>query len=126
MGIPTDDRSPFDDTPSYEELKELVGALRLLTEQQSAQIAGLEAEIAKLKERLGRNPRNTSMPPSAEGRTKPPAGNRAERRAPTPPEAIAPACYGPGIRALAVYLSVYQHVPHNRGFRLMRLMENSP
>jgi transposase len=195
LGIPTDDRSPFDDTPSYEELKELVAALHLLTEQQSAQIAELEAEIAKLKERLGRNPRNSSMPPSAEGLTKPPAANRAERRAakrrpgkqpgsegkhlaqvinpdavaihtpractscgadlcdaevvgverrqvfelpevrahvtehrmerrhcacgsetkaPAPPEATAPACYGPGIRALAVYLSVYQHVPYDR------------
>ncbi|HEY1831017.1 MAG TPA: IS66 family transposase [Acidimicrobiales bacterium] len=195
MGIPTDDRSPFDDTPSYEELKEVVAALRLLTEQQSGQIAELESEIAKLKERLGRNPRNSSMPPSAEGLSKPPAANRAERRAakrrpgkqpgsegkhlaqvldpdvvmthtpaactgcgadladagvtgverrqvfelpevrafvtehrmerrrcacgcetkaPAPLEATAPACYGPGIRALAVYLSVYQHVPYDR------------
>lgn len=195
MGIPTDDRSPFDDEPSYGELKELVAALRLLTEQQGAQISKLEAEIAKLKERLGRNPRNSSMPPSAEGLTKPPALNRAERRAakrrpgkqpgsegkhlaqvadpdavathvpklctscgadlagadvvgverrqvfelpevrahvtehrmerrrcacgcetkaPPPPEATAPACYGPGIRALAVYLSIYQHVPYDR------------
>jgi transposase len=167
----------------------------LLTEQQSAQIAELQAEIATLKERLGRNPRNSSMPPSAEGLTKPPAPNRAERRAakrhpgkqpgsegkhlaqvespdavathaparctscgadladadvvgverrqvfelpevrayvtehrmerrrcacgcetkaPAPPEATAPTCYGPGIRALAVYLSVYQHLPYDR------------
>lgn len=195
MGIPTDDRSLFDDAPSYEELKELVAALRLLTGQQSAQIGELEAEIAKLKERLGRNPRNSSMPPSAEGLTKPPIANRAERRAakrrpgkqpgsegkylaqvadpdavathaprsctscgadlseadvvgverrqvfelpevrafvtehrmerrrcacgcetkaPAPPEASAPACYGPGIRALAVYLSLYQHLPYDR------------
>jgi transposase len=194
-GIPTDDDSPFDDEPSYEELKEIVAALRLLTEQQSAQLAGLEAEIAQLKERLGRNPRNSSMPPSAEGLAKPPTASRAERRAanrrpgkqpgsegkhlaqvidpdavvthtppactscgadlfdadvvgverrqvfelpevsahvtehrmerrrcacgcetkaPAPLEAIAPACYGPGIRALAVYLSVYQHVPYDR------------
>jgi transposase len=195
LGIPTDDRSRFDDTPSYEELKEIVAALRFLTEQQGAQIAGLEAQIAGLKERLGRNPRNSSMPPSAEGLSKPPTANRAERRAakrrpgkqpgsegkhlaqvidpdavathvprtctscgadladadvvgverrqvfelpevrafvtehrmerrqcacgcetkaPAPPEATAPACYGPGIRALAVYLSVYQHVPYDR------------
>jgi transposase len=195
LGIPTDNRSPFDDAPSYEELKEVVAALRLLTEQQSAQIAELEYEIAKLKERLARNPRNSSMPPSAEGLTKPVAGNRAERRAAkrrpgkqpgsegknlaqvespdavvthtpaactscgaaladagvigverrqvfelpevrahvtehrmerrrcacgcetkatAPPEATAPACYGPGIRALAAYLSVYQHVPYDR------------
>jgi len=195
LGIPTDDRSPFHDAPSYEELKELVAALRLLTEQQGAQIAQLEAEIAKLKERQGRNPRNSSMPPSAEGLSKPPAANRAERRAakrrpgkqpgsegkhlaqvldpdavvthapgactscgadlagahvvgverrqvfelpevrahvtehrmerrrcacgcetkaPAPPEVTAPTCYGPGIRALAVYLSVYQHLPYER------------
>jgi transposase len=150
--------------------------------------------MAKLKERLGRNPRNSSMPPSAEGLGKPPA-NRAERRAkkkrpgkqpgseghhlaqvadpdevvthrprrcsackgdladaevlgvevrqvfevpatkahvtehrvlrlrchcgakskaPAPAWATAPACYGPGLRALAVYLSVYQHIPYDR------------
>jgi len=169
--------------------------LHLLTEQQRGQIAELEAEIAKLKERVGRNPRNSSMPPSVEGLSKPPAANRAERRAAkrrpgkqpgsegkhlaqvahpdavathvplsctscgadladadvvgverrqvfelpevkahvtehrmerrrcacgcetkasAPPEATAPACYGPGIRALAVYLSVYQHLPYDR------------
>ena len=37
-----------------------------------------------------------------------------ETKAPAPPEATAPACYGPGVRALAVYLSVYQHVPYDR------------
>jgi transposase len=158
-------------------------------------IAELQKKVADLEARLGRNPRNSSMPPSAEGLSKPPAGNRAERRkkkrrpgkqpgdpghhlaqvpdpdevvthrpqccpvcegdlanaevlgvesrqvfeaprtrahvtehqmlrlrcpcgqetkAPPPPEATAPACYGPGLRALAVYLSVYQHVPYDR------------
>jgi transposase len=183
----------FDD-PSYEELKELVAAQQLLIEQQTARIAELEAKIVELGRRVGRNPRNSSMPPSAEGLSKPPA-NRAERRqakrrpgkqpgdeghhlaqvsdpdevlthrprrcpscegdlseaeivsverrqvfevprtrahvtehqlvklrcscgretkAPAPNEATAPACYGPGVRALAVYLSVYQHVPYDR------------
>ena len=184
----------FDD-PSYEELKELVAAQQLVIEQQSARIAELEARIVELERRVGRTPRNSSMPPSAEGLSKPPA-NRAERRAqkkrrpgkqpgdeghhlaqvpdpdevishrptrcaaceaelaeaevvsvetrqvfevprtrtyvtehqlvklrcscgcetkaPAPPEATAPACYGPGVRALAVYLSVYQHVPYDR------------
>jgi len=183
----------FDD-PSYEELKELVAAQQLVIEQQTARIAELEARIVELERRVGRNPRNSSMPPSAEGLSKPPA-NRAERRkakrrpgkqpgdeghhlvqvpdpdevlthrprrcascegelseaeivsierrqvfevpptrahvtehqllklrcscgtetkAPAPPEAKAPACYGPGVRALAVYLSVYQHVPYDR------------
>ena len=39
--------------------------------------AALEARIAELEARLGRTPRNSSMPPSAEGLSKPPA-NRAE------------------------------------------------
>ena len=158
-------------------------------------ISRLEEKIEELERRLGRNPRNSSMPPSAEGLTKPPAPNRAERRkakrrpgeqpgdpghhlaqvtdpdevvphapercgkcgasledaevtaietrqvfevprirphvtehqlqkrrcacghetkAPVPEEATAPACYGPGIRGLAVSLSVYQHVPYDR------------
>ena len=157
-------------------------------------IARLEARVTDLEVRLKANPRNSSMPPSAEGLGKPPA-NRAERRkakrkpgkqpgdeghhlaqvpdpdevilhrparcpacegelggaeildvetrqvfevprtrahvtehqllkvrcscgcatkATAPPEATAPACYGPGVRALAVYLSVYQHVPYER------------
>lgn len=170
----------------------IIGSQREMIERQAERIKELESEIAKLKERTERNPRNSSMPPSAEGLSKPPA-NRAERRAKTrgkqpgdpgrhlaqvadpdevishrperccrcerslidaevlsretrqvfevprkkafvtehqmlslkcrcgaktkacaPPEATAPACYGPGIRALAVYLSVYQHVPYER------------
>jgi transposase len=158
-------------------------------------ITELQKKITDLEERLGRNPRNSSMPPSAEGLSKPPAGNRAQRRqakrrpgkqpgdpghhlaqvsdpdeivphrptrcpacegdltdaeivdverrqvfevprtrahvtehqmlrlrcrcgcetkGPAPPEATAPACYGPSVRAVAVYLSVYQHVPYDR------------
>ena len=68
----------FDD-PSYEELKELVAAQQLLIEQQTVRLAELEAKIVELERRVGRNPRNSSMPPSAEGLSKPPA-NRAERR----------------------------------------------
>jgi transposase len=37
-----------------------------------------------------------------------------ETKAEAPPEATAPACYGPGIRALAVYLAIYQHLPYER------------
>ncbi len=37
-----------------------------------------------------------------------------ETKAPAPPEATAPACYGPGVRALAVYLAVHQHLPYDR------------
>ncbi|MGH9080321.1 MAG: IS66 family transposase [Acidimicrobiales bacterium] len=202
MGIPTDDRSPFDDAPSFEELSEFVAALELSNEQSLARVAELEElnrslveRISDLEERLGRNPRNSSMPPSAEGFTKPPVPNRAERRAAKrrpgkqpgaegkhlaqvddpdqiefhtpavcagcgeslegaelvdserrqvfelppmqpfvtehqmqrlrctcgcetkaapPREATAPACYGPGIRSLAVYLAVHQHLPYDR------------
>jgi transposase len=155
----------------------------------------LESKLADLEERLGRNPRNSSMPPSAEGLSKPPVPSRAERRAAArkqgkqpgapgkhlaqvaepdqiishapvsctscgsgledaevvdvehrqvfdlpdirlvvtehiaerrrcqcgcttkagfPKAAIAPACYGPGIRALAAYLAVHQHLPMDR------------
>jgi transposase len=177
-----------------------------LNAQQSARVEKLEelnrsllARIADLEERLGRNPRNSSMPPSAEGFSKPPVPNRAERRAAKrrpgkqpgtegkhlaqvldpddvrvyapevcqscgedladadivgverrqvfelpaikpfvtehrmerrrcacgcetkaapPKEATAPTCYGPGVRALAAYLAVYQHLPYDRMARL--------
>ena len=88
MRIPTDDRSLFDDEPSYEELKEQVAALEFVIAQQEGenaklreQIRVLVARLADLEERLGRTPRNSSMPPSKEGLAKPPAPNRAERRA---------------------------------------------
>ncbi len=195
MGIPPDDRSPFDDTPSYEELSEQLAASQFVIEKQATEIAELRSRLADLEQRLGKNPRNSSMPPSAEGLSKPPTPNRAERRAakrrpgkqpgtegkhlaqvpepdevlthtpavctdcgadlsdadvvsverrqvfelpavkahvtehrmerrrcacgcetktPAPPQATAPACYGPGVRALAVYLAVHQHLPYDR------------
>jgi transposase len=158
-------------------------------------IAKLEARLSDLEQRIGRNPRNSSMPPSAEGFSKPPAPNRAQRRAAgrrpgkqpgsegnhlaqvddpdrtvvhspetctgcgadlggaeviaserrqvfdlpeirpfvtehlierrrcscgaetkatAPKEATAPACYGPGVRALCAYLAVHQHLPYDR------------
>lgn len=163
--------------------------------EQQACIAELEARLADLERRVGRNPRNSSMPPSAEGLAKPPVPNRQQRRAAQrkpgkqpgaegkhlaqvtdpdevvvhspgrcqgcgadlcdgelvgietrqvfevpriapyviehrlerrrcrcgheqkampPKEATAPACYGPGIRALACYLAIYQHLPYER------------
>ena len=160
-----------------------------------AEVEELRGRIADLEARLGRNPRNSSMPPSAEGLSKPNrlprslrkatgrnpgkqpgtdghhlarvedpdevqthspsvcsacggdlaaapvtgvetrqvhdlpdlrahvTEHRIERRrcscgcetkAPVPEVATAPACYGPGVRALAVYLAVYQHLPYER------------
>ena len=174
---------------------------------QTEEIAALRAEVADLRERLGRNPRNSSMPPSAEGFSKPPAPSRAERRAqarkqgkqpgapgkhlaqvadpdqvihhappscsscgselddavvvsterrqvfelpeiglvvteyiaerrrcrcgcttkaPFPSVATAPACYGPGIRALAAYLAVHQHLPFDRMAQLFSDVLGAP
>ena len=200
MGIPTRDPSPYDDAPSYEELSEIVAALRLVTEQQATHIAELEAKLADFEIRLGRTPRNSSMPPSAEGFSKPPS--RAQRRAAAkrkpgkqpgtegkhlaqvaepdevvthvpascercgaglggapivdtehrqvfdlpdialmvsehvaekrrcvcgcetkalfPRAASAPAVYGPGVRALAAYLAVHQHLPLERTAQLFK------
>jgi transposase len=53
--------------PSYEELAELVAA-------QASRIAGLEAEVAELRRRLGMNSTNSSKPPSADGLDKPKPG----------------------------------------------------
>jgi transposase len=35
-------------------------------------------------------------------------------KAEAPDDATAPGCYGPGVRALAVYLAIYQHLPYDR------------
>jgi transposase len=194
------------DEPSYEDLQEQVSALELTGAQQlaviaeqAATIADLQARLSDLEQRLRRNPRNSSMPPSAEGFAKPPAPNRAARRAAkrrpgkqpgsegnhlaqvdnpdvvllhapnlcegcgadlstaevlsterrqvfdlpvvravvtehqierrrcscgfetkatAPREATAPACYGAGVRSLACYLAVYQHLPYDRMAKL--------
>ncbi|MHB1771897.1 MAG: IS66 family transposase [Acidimicrobiales bacterium] len=193
--MPPDDSFPVDGAPSNEKLTELVASQQARIVELEGLIREQAARIANLEERLGRNPRNSSMPPSAEGFSKPPVPNRAERRAAQrrpgkqpgtdgkhlaqvevpddvrvhspstctgcggglsdaelvdverrqvfelppmrpfvtehrmerrrcacgcatkatpPPEAIAPACYGPGVRALAAYLAVYQHLPYDR------------
>ncbi|MGH8997367.1 MAG: IS66 family transposase [Acidimicrobiales bacterium] len=195
MGIPPDGFSPVDGAPSNEELTELVASQQTRIAELEELNRSLLARISDLEERVGRNPRNSSMPPSAEGFTKPAVPNRAERRAAqrrpgkqpgtegkhlaqvedpdevlvhspstctdcggdlsdaefvdverrqvfelppmrpfvtehqmerrrcacgcatkaaSPSEATAPACYGPGIRALAAYLAVYQHLPYDR------------
>jgi transposase len=178
--------------PSFEELLALNAELR-------SEVISLRARIADLEARLNQNPRNSSMPPSSEGLSKPPAKSRAERRsearrkgkqpgapgshlaqvvdpdelktispvscrscgadlldadlvgverrqvfdlpdislrvtqhsaerrrckcgaetkAEFPDHATAPACYGPNLRALAVYLAVYQHLPYDRMAKL--------
>ena len=43
-----------------------------------------------------------------------------ETKAPFPAVATAPACYGGGVRALAAYLSVHQHLPYDRTAQLFK------
>ncbi len=69
-------------------MSEQLAAVELVAETRSERIDELEARnlalesrIADLEQRLGRNPRNSSMPPSQEGFGKPPPPSRAERRA---------------------------------------------
>ena len=94
MGIPArDHHSPFDDTPSDEELSEQLAASQLVIDQLEARVADLEAQlqsavadndslrdrIGRLESELGRHSENSSKPPS----TDPMAArkSRAERRA---------------------------------------------
>jgi transposase len=46
-------------------------------------------------------------------------GCRHVTTAPGPAEATAPACYGPNVTALAVYLLTYQHIPVARTAQLL-------
>jgi transposase len=57
-----------------------VERLNDLLREKDAQIAILMQRVAQLEAMLGRNSKNSSMPPSAEGFAKPPAANRAARR----------------------------------------------
>ena len=201
MGIPTDVPPADHAASSYEDLARENADLRARVDALTQRNAELAARIADLEVRLGKNPRNSSMPPSAEGLSKPPAPSRAERRAAGrrqgkqpgapgkhlarvaepdevlghapaacescgadladaevvgterrqvfdvpeirlhvtehvverrrcgcgcetkavfPPAATAPACYGPGVRALAAYLAVHQHLPFDRMAQLFR------
>lgn len=90
-------------SPSYDELATLVMLLRGELAGVRAELEGLrsragdlEAENAELKRRLGRNPRNSSVPPSAEGLDKPPprsmrgkSGGRPGKRPGSPGTALA-------------------------------------
>jgi transposase len=63
------------------DVSEEVERLSSLLLEKDAQIATLTARIAQLETLLGRNSKNSSMPPSAEGFAKPPVTpNRAARR----------------------------------------------
>ena len=51
-----------DSEPTYEELKERNAVLENLVLVQQVRISELEGRLADLERRLGRNPRNSSMP----------------------------------------------------------------
>ncbi|MDG4787146.1 IS66 family transposase [Micromonospora sp. WMMD1102] len=57
--------------PSIVELLERLVALEKAVAERDARIAVLEAENAELRRRLGQSPRNSNMPPSAQGLDKP-------------------------------------------------------
>jgi transposase len=59
--------------PSYDELTALVA-------HQAAVIAGLQAEVAELKRRLGQNSQNSSRPPSSDSPFVKPAPKSLRRR----------------------------------------------
>jgi transposase len=98
----------FDD-PSYEELKELVAAQHASCEGDLS-----DAEIVSLERRQVFEAPRTRAHVTEHQLVKLRRSCGCETKAAAPPEATAPACYGPGVRALAVYLSVYQHVPYDR------------
>jgi transposase len=189
--------------PSHERLVEMLAERDAQIAELARVNAGLRAEIAELKARLGADSSNSSMPPSREGLAKKPAQPRrkggrpgkrrgdpgkhlaqvadpdeivehtpatcegcdgdlagapvvgtasrqvfdipplrlrvtehrvARRRcgcghvtaAAFPDEATAPACYGPGVRALIVYLAVAQHLPVDRTARLLADVLGAP
>src|SRR6266511_2120062 len=182
-----------------ERLREANASLVAANAEQASLIATLNARVAELERRLGKDSSNSSRPPSSDGLGKPPAPrqrrrgggraagkqpgapgvhlaqvacpdevvahrpvvcggcggdltlapvmgvevrqvfdlpevrlwvceHRAERRACAcgqvtsgvfPGLARAAACYGPGVRALGVYLGVWQHVPVERATQVL-------
>jgi len=64
--------SPVPAEPSVAELLVLLAERDTLIVVQSQALSVLTAEVAELRARVGRNPRNSSRPPSSEGYDKPP------------------------------------------------------
>jgi len=86
-GIPTDDTFPSDPAAFEALAAEKSVLLELVTAQAdeiarlSAKVVELTGRLADLEQRIGRNPRNSSMPPSKEGLGKPNRLARSERKA---------------------------------------------
>ena len=57
--------------PTYEELLEIIAEQNKIIERLTAELASAKAEIAELKEKLNKNSRNSSKPPSTDGYEKP-------------------------------------------------------
>lgn len=82
---------------SREELLAVLAAQARLIEEQAAALAQQAARIAELERRLGRNSRNSSVPPSQEGLDKPPprsmrarSGRKAGKQPGAPGAGLAP------------------------------------
>ena len=71
----------------------------------------LQQRLADLEERVDRNPRNSSMPPSAEGFSKPPAPSRAERRAAARKQGKQPGAPGKHLAQVTDPDHVIHHAP---------------
>jgi len=94
---------------SREELLAVVAARAWLIEEQAAALAQQAARIAELERRLGRNSRNSSVPPSQEGLDKPPPRSmrgRSGRKAGKQPGAP-----GAGLAQVAVPDREVPHFP---------------
>src|ERR1019366_10558863 len=74
----------------------------------------LESRIPPLEQRLGRNPRNSSMPPSQEGFGKPPSPSRAERRAEQQRQGKQPGAPGANLTQVVDPNEVINHSPGAR------------
>jgi transposase len=66
--------------PSYEELVGLVVSQAETIGRLEVEVGELRAEVAELKRRLGQSSRNSSLPPSSDGLSKPAAKPRSLRR----------------------------------------------
>jgi transposase len=115
-GIPT--RDPPSDAPTYEQLvaenADLRAAVELVTKfnaELATKVTELQGRVADLEERLGRNPRNSSMPLSAELFTKPPSPSRAERRAAAKKQGKQPGAPGKHLAQVTEPDHVVHHTP---------------
>ncbi len=98
---------------SREELLAVLAAQARLIEEQAAALAQQAARIAELERRLGRNSRNSSVPPSQEGLDKPPPRSmraRSGRKAGKQPGAP-----GAGLAQVAVADRQVAHFPASCG-----------